>query len=383
MCASNAERTAAFVGTPLHRKRISTLSAEDFHRLFSAKYTKNGAERKPDVYIPTVPKDDDSSVCQCGAEHFSPRMARVLMPVRSMLASHFVLSSLPKPVEAKTDQRVGSFEESVARFFPGAKPSSRILSRVLTTLRGRKFTASNTLFGTSICPDEINSKPSKSLSTTLQQALGKQNGVFSLGGLGGLPFVGKTGMGAFLSHCPQQGKVFIFFGPHVGITAQGAVGKVERMGRSNPSSACGAVVGAYNQIRSKNKKNRKTKNSGTMDYQEEYIVSALRPKVTKTANMEEDEVAALLATQMYSLVVDMLMGELEACWESDTAFWDNISEVTIFGGLLINRGANREDYFQPVSFETWTKPEVEGAQPSRHDLYQVAFSADPPSFLSP
>jgi hypothetical protein len=38
-----------------------------------------------------------------------------------------------------------------------------------------------------------------------------------MGGLGGLPFVGKTGFKAYSSHVPKDGHIFILFAPHVGI----------------------------------------------------------------------------------------------------------------------------------------------------------------------
>jgi hypothetical protein len=32
-----------------------------------------------------------------------------------------------------------------------------------------------------------------------------------------MPFVGKTGWGAFSSHCPEDGNIVILFAPHVGV----------------------------------------------------------------------------------------------------------------------------------------------------------------------
>ena len=45
-----------------------------------------------------------------------------------------------------------------------------------------------------------------------------------MGGLGGIPFVGKSGYGAFASHAPENGHIFIGYGPHVGITEEGEIG---------------------------------------------------------------------------------------------------------------------------------------------------------------
>ena len=51
-----------------------------------------------------------------------------------------------------------------------------------------------------------------------------------LGGLGGLPFVGKTGFKAYSHHVPHDGNLFIVFAPHVGIADDGLIGKISRAG---------------------------------------------------------------------------------------------------------------------------------------------------------
>jgi hypothetical protein len=67
-----------------------------------------------------------------------------------------------------------------------------------------------------------------------------------MSGLGGLPFCGKTGWGAFSSHVPTNGNVVILFAPHVGISKDGKVGFINRKGHDCNSTACGAAIGAFN-----------------------------------------------------------------------------------------------------------------------------------------
>ena len=67
---------------------------------------------------------------------------------------------------------------------------------------------------------------------------------FSLGGLGGLPFAGKSGFRAFLHHVPDSGRLLVLFAPHGGIDAEGRVGALQRDGQVEVSKACGAAVGA-------------------------------------------------------------------------------------------------------------------------------------------
>jgi hypothetical protein len=71
---------------------------------------------------------------------------------------------------------------------------------------------------------------------------------FPLGGLSGFPFTGKTGWGAFSSHCPNDGNIVILFAPHVGIDKMGTVGNINRNGQDHCSTACGAAIGAYKAV---------------------------------------------------------------------------------------------------------------------------------------
>ena len=68
--------------------------------------------------------------------------------------------------------------------------------------------------------------------------------MFPLGGLAGVPFVGKTGWGAFTSHVPTDGNIVVLFAPHVGIDKDGNVGELLRNGQSCNSKACGAAIGS-------------------------------------------------------------------------------------------------------------------------------------------
>lgn len=226
---------------------------------------------------------------------------------------------------------------------------------------------------TSFCPDEINSKPQKSLASRLQTLLlGNQNGAFGLGGLGGLPFVGITGMKAFLSHAPRRGKVVIVFGPHVGITENGVVGKVERLGQTGSTTSCGAALGAYQAIQSGNGKKRLTVSS---DFQEDFIITKLRSKLLLVPR-EGDNAAVHVTTQLLGIIVDMLMEELNASWK-DAEFWERIEEVVLVGGIVLNRGTTskgtpQEDYFQPQVIQSFTNPNGE-LKPLQRNLLSEVF----------
>lgn len=95
----------------------------------------------------------------------------------------------------------------------------------------------------SICSDDVNNVQYPAWT---QELLGP----FKMGGLDGYPFTGLTGMGAFASHVPDDGAVFIYYGPHIGVSKAGVVGEIHRYGQSTHSSCCGAAKGVLAKLMS-------------------------------------------------------------------------------------------------------------------------------------
>lgn len=100
---------------------------------------------------------------------------------------------------------------------------------------------SKVMLADSICSDDVNSIQ---YPTRTQEFLGP----FKMGGLDGFPFTGLTGMGAFASHLPDEGAVSIYYGPHIGITQNGTIGEIHRLGQTKNSGCCGAAKGALNKL---------------------------------------------------------------------------------------------------------------------------------------
>lgn len=214
-------------------------------------------------------------------------------------------------------------------------------------------------------------------------------------------------MGAFLSHTPTNGKVVIMYGPHVGISDDGQVGKVERLSKDKLSGSCGAGLGAYKAIYAEIKAAEeekakaaadgkpppppapatKPKKLSVMDNQEEYIIRRLKPKLTSPAALAVSSAAmpAFVTTRMYDLVKELLMEEMKAYWSGSGA-WDSIDEIVLLGGIVVNRGQFsgsiefREDFFQPLVFDSYTKPSGSG-QPSATDLFPETFGVKADSWF--
>ena len=95
------------------------------------------------------------------------------------------------------------FDQVVKSHFPNAMDAKDTSIHYLGKMQiEHKIDISKVLMATSVCSDDINIP-----STTFFNVL---FGPFIMGGLGGLPFVGQTGMTAFAHHIPDEGSAFIF-----------------------------------------------------------------------------------------------------------------------------------------------------------------------------
>ena len=260
-----------------------------------------------------------------------------------------------------------SFDKSLKQYFPGSITSSETASRVALELFGRNYRSSNILIGSSLCSDEIN-YTAESFITKLQKKLidPENGGVFEVGGLGGLPFVGKSGFGAFLSHCPDQGKILLVFGPHIGVSESGVVGKVKRLGLERESGACGAAIGAYKQIAAASD----SQSNNIFDLEEEYIITNLKERLGVLSDKERqggDAMISLVTAKMYEIILELTLKEIQSAI-SNPDFWTKANEITLVGGVVINRDhiAGGEDAFQPLYFKSFNK---EGEV----DLYEKVF----------
>lgn len=111
------------------------------------------------------------------------------------------------------------------------------LDEVAATVEPLGFERSATLAAVSICRDEL----TQHLTAAVTQRWGP---TFALGGLGGLPSLGRTGWGACLAHVPEtsgRGKLLVIGAPHIGVGPDGSVGANLRRGQHQPTPTCGAL----------------------------------------------------------------------------------------------------------------------------------------------
>jgi hypothetical protein len=135
-------------------------------------------------------------------------------------------------------------QEQVRKFYPQAVDSGTFIQRTYEVLGGQfSLEPSQVLLAHSICSDDVN-------AIEYPEAGQQMLGPFNLGGLDGYPFAGLTGMSAFAHHVPDDGATLIYYAPHIGVTAQGELGKILRVGQHAPSACCGAAAAALQFVRS-------------------------------------------------------------------------------------------------------------------------------------
>lgn len=282
--------------------------------------------------------------------------------------------SLPAPVFEKPVSMDSEWIKTMPRkqkrtvnaHFTSALPGSQIEELVFRQISKLGITPENSVFAQSTCPDELNHDDYNEDITRLMR--NRYGEVFPLGGLAGLPFTGKTGWGAFSHHVPKDGNIVVLYAPHVGITADGVVGKVHRPGQKKATSACGASVGAYNAINAA-AGSRRLAATATDDRQLNYIIEALKPHVDKVkASGDKNAIMAALAYETYAMVEEMLNDITDLKW------MDTNSKLVLLGGIMINMDGDAPDLFIPLNFDSINKAGV------RTDLMADAFGEKAATF---
>ena len=133
---------------------------------------------------------------------------------------------------------------TVQQHYPSPLEEGAFIGTTASTLASLGFTSENTLPIIAVCRDEI--------CATFVSSVEKHWGnSFALGGLAGLPFAGKTGMGAASHHAPDiyDRERFVIYGmTHIGFGPGGEIGGCVRTGMENLNGACGALMAYTGQL---------------------------------------------------------------------------------------------------------------------------------------
>ena len=225
------------------------------------------------------------------------------------------------------------FDKVVKSHFPNAMDAKDTSIHYLGKMQlEHNIDVSKALMATSVCSDDINVP-----STTFFNVL---FGPFVMGGLGGIPFVGKTGMTAFAHHIPDDGSAFFFYGPHIGVTADGELGKMYRPGQENKGNSCGALMLALNRFQ-----------DGTYqpvmhddDYQQMKLEQSLISQREDILNSDNPQKAITEAT--YEIIDKKIHEYIKSCKDEFP-----VDRVALLGGIIINTDPGTDDYFDARNFE--------------------------------
>lgn len=180
---------------------------------------------------------------------------------------------------------------------------------------------------TSVCSDDLNSM---SLPNT------QMVGPFILGGLDGYPFVGKTGLSAFSHHVPEHGAALLFFGPHVGITGTGEVGKVVRPGQSAASDCCGAAMAGLTKLAAGGITLKDPCDFAVDDYQQETLEQLLLRYGTEILGSGPPD-----NSRRFVRMTDVIYRETKRFLFDLLSSIEFETPAFLFGGILINADGGR------------------------------------------
>jgi len=225
------------------------------------------------------------------------------------------------------------FDKVVREYFPNAKDAKDTSIHYLGIMQNEhRLDISKVLMATSVCSDDINVP-----STTFFNVL---FGPFIMGGLGGLPFAGRTGMTAYAHHIPDEGSAFIFYGPHIGITLDGELGKMYRPRQEETGNSCGALMLALDRLHDK----EYVPVINEEDYQQMKLEESLLPFREEILASDNKEKAITEAT--YEVIHRKVHQHLKACKHEF-----HVDKVTLLGGIVINTDYGLDDYFDARNFE--------------------------------
>lgn len=226
-------------------------------------------------------------------------------------------------------------KEKIQEVYPNAMTRESVSTRLLKVLEANGgFDPERTLWATSDCSDEVNRT-----SARFRREL-HIGDTFQLGGLAGYPFTGETGFRAFASHIPESGAAILLYGPHIGISKEGHVGYMKRVGQQKETTCCGALHGTLSGFVSGDD----TLPNEETDHQMWFIAKALKEEENEIVN--DPMPIARMTDRMYD-VIDEGMNRLVKVTQD--AFGK--APVALIGGIFINRDHGDEDWFDLRRFD--------------------------------
>ena len=251
-----------------------------------------------------------------------------------------ILAQVKSIFEEYPSTGANEYDGDMTKYFPGAMSNLDLEKKVVKIVAEKGFTADNTLLATSLCCDEL----ARVLEDDFNKIYGNN---FNLGGLAGFPFAGNTGFGAMAAHIPDDGSCLIVYGPHVGITKKGQVGKVERGGIKLVDNCCGSAIAASNYVKgiTDGGATITAKIQNFSDFQQGAVQELILPHGKRLTDAGEKRMTEL----PYALYdsQDILMQDIVKAGAGGA----KKNGIALLGGIQINTAPDTLDYFVPLRFD--------------------------------
>jgi hypothetical protein len=158
-------------------------------------------------------------------------------------------------------------------------------------------------------------------------------------------YFNNNSFGAMAAHIPDNGNCLIIHGPHVGITQDGLVGKVEREGIALVDKCCGSAIAAASYLEGITSGGAKisTKIQSFSDFQQGAVQELILPHGRRM--MEASDRMIELPYALYESQ-DLLMRDI-----IETGAAGLKRATVVLGGIQINTSPFTLDYFHPLRFD--------------------------------
>jgi hypothetical protein len=248
-------------------------------------------------------------------------------------------------------------EDIIKKTFPNALPGDEILDKYFKTMvDDYQINPDKTLFATSICSDDAN------FSADFSKILSRP---FVMGGLGGLPYTGITGMVAYAHHIPDNGNAFIFYGPHIGFNGTGEIGRMRRPGQSHDTNSCGALMLALDRLITEDHEEVYVPLSSELDFQQTMLERSMMPFKHTIVHSENPKLEITLHT--YN-VIDKMLKKFISIAKNEF----HCEKIILLGGIIINTDPELPDYLDVKNFEVLNVKDIKAVK--THDFSDfVAF----------
>ncbi|HYW30908.1 MAG TPA: hypothetical protein VE869_05320 [Gemmatimonas sp.] len=228
------------------------------------------------------------------------------------------MTQLPQSDLAQGSTGAATALGAVRTHYPNAETTGAAVDRLLDLLaREYGLAPLQLLLADSICSDDVNSieYPPRAFEMV---------GPFRLGGLDGFPHAGLTGMGAFASHVPDGGAVVIYHAPHIGVSRDGTLGVIRRVGQNRQTGCCGAARAALAKLQ---KGEISPAAPSEFDYQQETIEQLFLAERARIVN------AAVPLEEATEVMYEAIAARIDLLVKRTTF---PARYVVLFGGILIN-----------------------------------------------